>query len=115
MTYSRHSELVRERADSRCEYCRIPLEGFSAATWFVVEHIWPRVLFEEGDPARDDPLNLAWSCPLCNAHKANKTQATDPVDGTLIPLFNPRVLLWADHFLGLPSGHIEGLTVGVQR
>ena len=103
-------QLVRERAEARCEYCRIPEEEFAAATWFVVEHIQPRAKFEECDPERDAPENLAWACPKCNGSKLKRTEAPDPETGDVYRLFNPRRDTWDDHFVGLPGGRIEGIT-----
>ena len=102
--------LVSERANARCEYCRVPEEEFAAATWFVVEHIRPRSEFHEDDPLRDDPENLAWACPRCNGHKSKRTLAPDPETGELCALFDPRKERWEDHFLPQPSGHIAGRT-----
>ena len=73
--------LVKERANARCEYCRIPEEEFSAATWFVADHIRPKSEFHDDETLRDDPENLAWACPRCNGHKLKRTQATDPETG----------------------------------
>ena len=103
-------ELVRERANARCEYCRLPYEEFAAATWFVVEHIRPQSEFHEDDPLRDDPENLAWACPRCNGYKLNKTQAIDPETKELCTLFDPRKERWEDHFVAQPSGLIAGRT-----
>lgn len=103
-------KFVKERANARCEYCRIPEEEFAAATSFVVEHIRPRSEFHEDDPLRDDPENLAWACPLCNSHKWAKTQALDPETGELCSLFDPRKERWEDHFFAQSSGHIYGKT-----
>jgi 5-methylcytosine-specific restriction endonuclease McrA len=55
--------------------------------------------------------NLALACPGCNGHKYNKTTHPDPVDGTLIPLFNPRTQRWQDHFTWNDDfSHIVALT-----
>ena len=91
-------------------YCRIPEEEFAAATWFVAEHIQPQINFSDCDPQRDEPKNLAWACPKCNASKSKRTQATDPEIGEVWALFNPRREQWEDHFVALPGGRIEGRT-----
>ncbi len=41
---------------------------------------------------------LALSCSGCNGHKYNKTEALDPADGKIVPLFNPRRQKWQTHF-----------------
>lgn len=86
-------ELVRERAQHRCEYCRLPQ---SAAPFFLfhVEHIRAR---QHG--GRDDPANLALACPDCNAHKGPNLVSVDPESGDrIVPLFNPRADSWNEHF-----------------
>lgn len=83
---------VRERARRRCEYCLYP--DLIRSGPFAVEHIWPK-----SDGGSDNFDNLAWSCDHCNGHKAAATQATDPVTGSLAPLYNPRHDSWGDHFL----------------
>ena len=35
----------------------------------------------------------------CNNHKYTRTEAPDPIDGAMVPLFNPRTHRWADHFI----------------
>lgn len=102
--------LVRERANGRCEYCRIPEEEFAAATSFVAEHIRPKRDFAVDDPQRDAPDNLAWACPKCNSYKYKKTHGTDPETGMEHPLFNPRREQWVEHFVALPGGRITGRT-----
>ena len=53
--------------------------------------------------------NLAWCCPSCNLHKSDRTEATDPADGSHVALFNPRLMVWRDHFRW--EGHrVVGLT-----
>ncbi|MGM0488621.1 MAG: HNH endonuclease [Planctomycetota bacterium] len=75
----------------RCEYCRMH-QVLQGAT-FHVEHVVPRCL--RGQSVTD---NLAWACPSCNLHKSNRVAVR--VSGTdhAVPLFNPRVDNWADHF-----------------
>lgn len=82
---------VAERADNRCEYCQS--QSAYATETFAVEHIRP--LSRGGG---DDITNLALSCSGCNGRKYNKTQAPDPSDGTLVPIFHPREQQWNEHF-----------------
>ena len=83
--------LVRDRAGSRCEYCRHPATCFCAP--FVCEHVRPRVR-----GAGNTQSELAWACPACNSHKYDKTSARDPQTGRIVPLFNPRRQHWSRHF-----------------
>lgn len=85
-------DLVRDRADGTCEYCRSQ-ERF-ATQYFSVEHIVP---LQAG--GGDDPKNLALACQGCNDHKYIKTDAIDPVSGEVVPLFHPRHDRWRDHFI----------------
>jgi hypothetical protein len=83
--------LVEERAGRRCEYCRMH-ESLQGAT-FHVEHIVPKS--RGGNSSLD---NLAWACPGCNLRKSDRVEVPDPLDGKLVPLFNPRKDAWSDHF-----------------
>jgi HNH endonuclease len=82
---------VVERADGRCEYCQSQADY--ATETFAIEHIRP--LSRGGDSNLD---NLALACSGCNGRKYNKTSASDPADGEMAPLFNPREQEWAAHF-----------------
>jgi hypothetical protein len=84
-------KAVIQRAKGYCEYCQLPV-AFSPAS-FNFEHIIP--LIKHGSTTL---LNLAFSCGGCNAHKKDKTEALDPLTRQLIPLFNPRVDTWSEHF-----------------
>lgn len=71
-----------------------------------VEHILPRT-----KGGSDDESNLWLSCPLCNRHKSDRTQATDPETGACVPLFHPRRQRWFEHFRWSEDGlRILGLT-----
>jgi len=83
--------LVQQRARGLCEYCRSQ-QRFSPQS-FSVEHIKPRAA---GGPTTLD--NLALSCQGCNGHKYSKEMARDPITGSLVPLFDPRMQNWREHF-----------------
>lgn len=82
---------VFERAKGRCEYCQSRADY--ATETFAVEHIIP---VSRG--GTDDLENLALACSGCNGHKYNRTEATDPSDEALVPLFHPRRQNWESHF-----------------
>jgi len=84
--------LVWERANHRCEYCRLAQSAAPFLT-FHVEHIRAR---QHG--GEDDTANLALACPYCNRFKGPNLAAVDPRSGRLVPLFNPRVHPWEEHF-----------------
>src|SRR6266700_3808009 len=83
--------LVSERARGCCEYClsqeRFALQAFS------MEHILPR-----SKGGTNQLENLALACQGCNNYKYNRTHALDPVGGAMVPLYNPRLQLWNEHF-----------------
>lgn len=88
------AETVRQveaRAAGRCEYCCMH-QALQGAT-FHVEHILP-----SSQGGASELENLAWACPGCKLHKSDRTQAVDPDSGAAVPLFNPRVDSWSQHF-----------------
>lgn len=94
---------VRERAQGRCEYCRMP-ERFDDLP-FQVEHIIAR---QHG--GEDAVSNLAVACVACNLYKGPNLSAIDPVTGKIVRLFDPRRQKWNRHFQ-LDGGFIEGKTL----
>jgi len=84
--------LVTERADNRCEYCRLPN---ALAPWlaFHVEHVVPR---QHG--GTDDASNLGFACSRCNLHKGTNLSGIDPLTRKVVLLFNPRRQRWLRNF-----------------
>lgn len=85
-------EAVRQRAGRRCEYCQLA-DQFQVGG-FEIDHIQPR---SRGGLTELD--NLALACPNCNAHKWAHIDGEDPESGQPVPLYNPRIHLWEEHFL----------------
>jgi hypothetical protein len=83
--------VVVRRAAGRCEYCGLAQVGQEAA--FHIDHVMPRAA---GGATTED--NLALACVACSLHKAAKSNAPDPEDGSEVPLFNPRRQRWSEHF-----------------
>ncbi len=83
--------IVRTRAREICEYCR-SREDHSTQS-FCFEHILPRIA-----GGKTNAENLAYAWQGCNAHKATRTEAADYLTGKRAGLFNPRQMLWSDHF-----------------
>lgn len=81
---------VVQRAIFRCEYCL--LHEDDAAFSHEVDHIISR---QHGGEAIAD--NLAYACLVCNRHKGSNIASVAP-SGNLVPLFNPRLAQWNDHF-----------------
>jgi 5-methylcytosine-specific restriction endonuclease McrA len=96
-------ELVRRRAGNACEYCRIPQEATPLIS-FHIEHIVSR---QHG--GSDAPDTLALACDRCNAYKGPNLTSIDPDTNAVVPLFNPRLDIWGDHF-AVRGGYITGLT-----
>lgn len=96
-------QFVRQRANNRCEYCRLKQE-VGAVFRFHVEHIRSR---QHG--GTNDHENLALACPNCNWAKGPNLTAIDPHSNSVVVLFNPRKDSWGDHF-ELQDLQIIGLT-----
>jgi hypothetical protein len=96
-------ELVRDRANHRCEYCRLPQSAVTRAP-FHVEHIIAR---QHG--GTDAPANLALACDRCNLFKGPNLTAIDPESGDVVRLFDPRKDVWDEHF-GQTNYVVVGLT-----
>lgn len=95
-------QAVHERAEGRCEYCRIHQD--TSPFSHEIDHIVAR---KHG--GQTVPENLALACLPCNRRKGSDLTTLDPVTGTVVPLFNPRVQKWSDHFT-LSGAVIDGLT-----
>jgi hypothetical protein len=95
--------LVRQRAQERCEYCRLP----QAAQPFVTFHVERIIARQHG--GADDPDNLCVACERCNAFKGPNLTGIDPETGRVERLFDPRHQLWDEHFAFL-GPVISGLT-----
>ena len=81
---------VWQRAESRCEYCRLPASVYPLP--FHVDHIIAR---QHGGTTTLD--NLALACLHCNRHKGPNIAGHDPATGDLVRLFHPRQDRWSDH------------------
>lgn len=83
--------LVFERAQGRCEYCRLP--QVAAGHKHEPDHIIPKQ--HDGETSAD---NLALACLRCNRHKGYNVGSFDPESGALVAFYNPRIHVWAEHF-----------------
>jgi hypothetical protein len=84
-------DRVRTRAGFRCEYCRKP----DAVSDYPphVDHI---IALKHGGASDLD--NLAWACFQCNTAKSSDIASYDRETLTIMPLFNPRLQRWDEHF-----------------
>lgn len=83
--------LVTERAANRCEYCGLSQAGQVAT--FHIDHVVP--VAAGGETTEN---NLALACVSCSLRKAARLTALDPGTGQVVPIFNPRVQSWQEHF-----------------
>jgi hypothetical protein len=104
VTYIRSAlrRQVHKRAQNRCEYCLIP-ESFAYAP-HEIDHI---IALKHGGSS--DSNNLALSCILCNKLKGSDIASVDQITDSIVPLFNPRLDKWQEHFQ-LRESQIIGLT-----
>lgn len=93
---------VVERAGDCCEYCR--LHQNLVASTHQVDHI---IAEKHGGPTILE--NLALSCMTCNLRKSSDISSLEPETGELMPLFNPRIQPWSEHF-ALDGSRLMGLT-----
>jgi hypothetical protein len=91
-------------SDYRCCYCQTSQKIIGP--FLEIDHIVPEA---KGRTSEDE--NLALACPMCNSHKADRTEAVDPVTKETVRLFHPRHDHWNDHFAWMENGAmIIGLT-----
>jgi hypothetical protein len=83
-------ELVRTRANGRCEYCQIPAD--ISLLPFQIDHI-----IAEKHGGQTQLSNLAWSCIHCNSFKGPNIAGRDK-EARTTRLFNPRQNGWPEHF-----------------
>ena len=95
-------DLVMLRAGNRCEYCRVPqaLSNFD----FHIEHI---ISIQHGGESHQ--MNLAYCCSFCNWKKGTNLATLVGSSMELVPLYNPRVQNWFEHFKSV-NGWIQPLT-----
>ncbi|MDX2042730.1 MAG: HNH endonuclease signature motif containing protein [Acidobacteriota bacterium] len=93
---------VFQRAEGRREYCFIHQEDRPET--HPIDHI---VAIQHGGQTEIE--NLALSCLFCNCNKGPNLATIDPTTAEIVPLFNPRLQNWKDHF-ELVDGKILGLT-----
>jgi HNH endonuclease len=84
-------QLVFDRGNGCCEYCRS--QAKFAIESLVIEHIIP--ISRGGETIAE---NLALACQGCNNYKYTKIKGLDPTDAQAAPLYNPRTMLWSEHF-----------------
>jgi hypothetical protein len=84
-------DKIWRRAQSRCEYCRIPHPQYKLP--FQIDHIIAR---KHNGPSTLD--NLALACFHCNRFKGPNIAGFDGDPRQPIRLFHPRNDIWGEHF-----------------
>lgn len=95
-------QLVGERARECCEYCLLHQNDTDFT--HPIDHIIS--VKHKGKTVSE---NLALACMKCNRHKGSDIAAIDPMDNTVVRLYNPRTQNWSEHF-ALDGARIIGLT-----
>ncbi len=92
-------ELVRQRANSSCEFCGVT--EIDAGGALTIDHYQPKA-----KGGADTPDNLLYCCARCNQYKADYWPAhpEDPL------LWHPRLEPAAIHFFDLDDGMLQPLT-----
>lgn len=94
--------LVRERAISRCEYCRLN------QVYSVKRHHFDHIYAEKhGGETLEE--NLCLACLECNSYKGSDLASLDPLTREPVFLFHPRRDIWEDHFR-LEYAYIVGIS-----
>jgi 5-methylcytosine-specific restriction endonuclease McrA len=93
---------VQERAAGNCEYCLLSEDD----AYFSHE---PDHIIADKHGGETSLENLCWACFDCNRFKGSDIASRDPLNGDLVPLFNPRVDDWHKHFK-VQRGTIRALT-----
>lgn len=93
---------VRAAAKNRCGLCSQDY----LPDWLQIEHILAHAL--GGSDAEE---NLWLACGWCNRHKSFRSTYFDSVSQKIVPLFNPRLQSWREHFQWDSEGvRLSGLT-----
>jgi hypothetical protein len=88
---------VRLRADFLCEYCHTD-ETFQLVR-FTIDHVVP---IAHGGSTESE--NLALACFHCNRQKSDRRSFVDPASGLDTPFFDPRSMVWSEHFAWSADG-----------
>jgi hypothetical protein len=97
---------VRERAQDRCEYCRLPQSIYRFR--FPIDHI-----IAQQHEGKAIGSNLCLACPRCNGNKGPNIAGVDPLTGRIVRLFHPRRHKWSAHFAWVGAA-LQGKT-GIGR
>jgi hypothetical protein len=93
MTYisAETRRIVAKRAHYCCEYCRLHEDDHYIG--HEVDHI-----IATKHRGQTVESNLCYSCIDCNRYKGSDVGSFDIDTSEYVGLFNPRTMLWSDHF-----------------
>ena len=95
---------IQQNDRQRCSYCLTSVANSGIPMTF--DHIQPRS--KNGATSFE---NVCLACRTCNEYKSDTTEADDPLTGKVVPLFNPRIQKWSEHFAwSFDARKVEGLT-----
>lgn len=83
--------FITVRDKRRCAYCQT--SELNCGLRMHIDHIIPEVV--GGATVAD---NLCLACFSCNNYKREKQRGIDPASGDFVPLFNPVIQKWHEHF-----------------
>jgi 5-methylcytosine-specific restriction endonuclease McrA len=95
-------QFIAERAGYRCEYCKV--RQADAFIRFEIDHV-----ISQKHGGGSEIENLAFACPHCNSHKGSDLTTYLDSYQDIVPLYNPRIQNWQDHF-STETGVIVALT-----
>jgi hypothetical protein len=96
-------DLVQRRAQSTCEYCRLPEDAS------ILPHQVDHIIGKQ-HRGSDDSTNLCLCCIRCNLKKGPNIASIDPGTGLVVALYHPRRQAWREHFAISTDGTIQGQT-----
>jgi 5-methylcytosine-specific restriction endonuclease McrA len=88
---TRLRQEVFHRAGGCCEYCKIHQDDRPET--HPLDHV---LALRHG--GQTEEKNLALACVSCNSNKGPNLAAIDPLTDEIVPLFNPRLQIWEEHF-----------------
>jgi hypothetical protein len=95
---------IQEADRGLCRYCLV--SEINTGMPLTYDHITPRA---KGGATSFE--NVCRACRPCNEFKGTVTHALDPLTGEHVPLFDPRMQTWADHFAwSADRTRVEGLS-----
>jgi HNH endonuclease len=95
---------IQQEDRQRCGYC-LTNEANSGIP-MTFDHIQPQS--KSGGTSFE---NVCLACRTCNEYKSDSMEAEDPLMGDIVPLFNPRIQKWSEHFTwSLDATRVEGIT-----